>query len=224
MAKRYGIGYRDLRVECIIDSDGSAKIIRRVIVDAYSKLSTLDTFLLIPESRYGAPAWDLRVQDADSVNSKRTVQAEERAIEPGKLSLLLTISPELNAGEALEYRLTETISAGLFAIGLTPEQLTQRLSPLDYFGWHINRPTKRLEMRVIFPPGHALPSTFDHEVRYASASALPSVRRQDEEYKRIGAPYPGEANDGRKTLELVVDYPMAGLIYMMSWKPTPRTS
>ena len=77
-------------------------------------------------------------------------------------------------------------------------------------------------MRVCFPPGHALPSTFGHEVRYASASALPSVRRQDEEHQRIDGPEPGK-DGGRNTLELVVDYPMAGLIYMMSWKPIPRT-
>jgi len=43
-AQRYGVGYSSFDVQCTIDTDGSASVVRDVEVEAFSTILELDTF------------------------------------------------------------------------------------------------------------------------------------------------------------------------------------
>ena len=81
-----------------------------------------------------------------------------------------------------------------------------------------NRPTRKLVLSIHFPDG-LRPKPFDVEVRYASASpGIPSDQIQVKEQTRL-QPSMEVPAPGRHVLELDVDYPMIGLIYLVWWRP-----
>jgi len=58
---------------------------------------------------------------------------------------------------------------GLFGINLTKDEIDRRESSDDYFGWHIERPTKNFIIQVQFPKD-IRPKEYWGEVKYAAAA------------------------------------------------------
>ena len=223
-AERYGIGYDDLDIECLIHQDGSATVTRRVDVEAFSQIDKLDTYLVIPEAPLEGETWDIDLLQVRSLFPGMEVALAYVKEAQGRLSALLTIRPPLIRGQQVQYEMREELPERLYGIGLTEEEQSKRKTPYDYFGWTISRPTKRLRLRVFFPErltpeGHGL------EVRYASAApGIPSETFQLEEQRRLGRPSLDGPQADRFSLKLEVEYPMTGLVYILRWEPlTPVT-
>ena len=177
IATRYGIGYEKLSVECAVNDDGSAVIRREVELEAFSNLKDLDTYLLIPERSNRENVGSILHEKIES--KTHTVNIQRKLTEFGRLSVVFSISPPLRPGHKMSFSLIERIPKGTFAINLSTEELSQRVSPKkDYFGWNINRPTKHLYLKVFFP-ANLEPDAFNDEVRYASASGFPADRTHD---------------------------------------------
>ncbi len=218
LAERYGIGYDQLAVACTVHSDGSAEVRRRVEVKAYSEIRQLDTFLLIPESPPPGEKWTIDPLQVRSLSPDYNVSRRTFG-QQGRLSALIMISPQLGAGEQFTYELTEQLPASLYAIDLAEEKLAERKTSYDYFGWSINRPTRKLSLKVYFPE-EVKPEVYGFEVRYASAApGIPSESFHLEERKRFARPNLIGPQGGRYVLTLEVDHPMIGLIYILRWQP-----
>ena len=220
-AWRYGVGHGALSVECTIEEDGSASIRRRVQVEAYSEISQLDTFLLIPESSPdGEEERIIEPERVRSLTSGRDISSRRPSEPARELSMiLLAIYPPLQDGESLMYELEEHTSPGLYAINPGEEELSQRKTPYDYFGWHISSPTRRLSLKVYFPAGFK-PYFYETEVRYTIvATGLASEGRQQKEEDRLEKPSLVGPEANRYVLKLDVDYPMPGFVYIIRWWP-----
>ena len=220
LAQRYGMGYNQLEIHCTITPDGSALVQRKMTLEAYSEIGELDAFLLIPEPQSpGEEARKITAIDISSLNPGWNVSLADTFEALGSLYTVIRISPPLSEGQSIAYQLTEMLPSGLYAIGFTKEELAARKTPYDYFGWNINRPTRKLSLRVWFPEA-VKPNVYSGEVRYASAApGFPSERLQHEEQKRLERPSLIGPEGGRYFLKLDVDYPMIGLIYILRWQP-----
>ena len=220
VAGRYGMGYDRLEVDCTIGPDGSALVQRKVTLEAYSETGELDAFLLIPESQPpGEEAREITPVGIKSLSPGWDVSLAEISKALGSLYTVIKVSPPLSEGQSITYQMTEMLPSNLYAIGLTEEELAARETPYDYFGWNINRPTRKLSLRVWFPEG-VKPDVYSGEVRYASAApGFPSERLQHEEQKRLKRPSLAGPEGNRYVLKLDVDYPMIGLIYVLRWRP-----
>lgn len=220
-AERYGMAYDELQLECTIDPQGSAVIERKVLVTAYSEISQLETALVVPEKAPEGAQWEFDLPQAKSLDADREVVLEKVERGDGKISGRLLIAPKLIARDQFGYKMEERL-ANLFAIGLTEDQLAGRRNPNEYFGWTINRPTRKLSMTIYFPDDFR-PRLCDVAVKHASvAPGLPSETYQNEEQKRLGMPH--LVKQGKRfALKLDVDYPMVGLVYILSWRPQPAT-
>jgi hypothetical protein len=151
------------------------------------------------------------------VSLVRTVPLEK------KLFAEIAFSPELHEGTAAGFKMTEKLSPGLFAVGLSEKDLRKRCNPdKDYFGWNIDRPTRTLRLKVFFPEG-VKPRVFGSEVRYAIAfSDTETARFQYEEQKRLQGPFLTGPERLSYILKLDVEYPMIGMIYILYWQPIPK--
>lgn len=219
-SKRYGIGYDSLRIECIVNEDGSAIVQRTVDVKAFSNLSKLDVFLLIPEEpKEDATREPIDLSKVRSLTPKRKVSVEKSSKNSGELSAIIDIAPPLSEGEHVTYEMIEQLPPNLYAINLEDSALAQRATPYDYFGWSINRPTQKLQLDVFFPE-FFVPQDYGVEVRYASTSNFPSERlhHKEIEYIKKSLKITGPEG-GRYALRLEVNDPMVGLIYLIRWQP-----
>lgn len=149
-------------------------------------------------------------------------------------SSLLHISPSLTAGARMRYELEEVRNkSNGEPLHSTFESLAalkskRKPDPVfgydEYFGWHVNRPTRRLVMEVIFPAGWRF-ETKDVAVLYANVSSFPTTQRQMNEREQVefrGAFRSGgqsDPYDGRYFFRLEREYPMIGLIYAIQWRP-----
>ncbi len=204
-AQRYGIGYGLLDVSWTIKDDGSAIVRRKITVEAYSPKDSLDTFLLVPEALTDGCNISIRKISGDI----------------GRLSVELGITPPLGSGQSVTYEMMELLPASLYAI--TEDDLAKRTSDMEYCGWSVNRPTRKLSLRVHFPKDRIPEENWGLEVRYASAApGLPAPKTlQTEEAARLGQlnqPKLGGSGKGHYTLRLDVEYPMVGLIYVLKWR------
>jgi hypothetical protein len=131
----------------------------------------------------------------------------------------MVISPPLIEGQQVRYELVEHLPEGLYGVNLTRAQQRVRKTDYDYFGWTINRPTRKLRLRTYFPE-RLEPTDYGVEVRYASAApGIPSVAYQLEEQGRLERPSLDGPDGGRYSLKLDVSYPMIGLVYILRWLP-----
>lgn len=217
-AKRYGVGYQSLNVECTIKEDGSARVRRKMEVKAYSRINELDNYMLIPETSPSGEARSIHPIEVKSLTKRRTATHEVQEEIPGRLSALVSITPPLLEQEMFEYEMTEDLARNLYAIGLTQNELMQRESEFDYFGWNINRPTHKFSLKIYFPE-HAKPDWYRTIVHYASTSGFPSNRLQEKEQKRLPIPKIKGPEGNQYMLNLEIDFPMIGLIYTIRWKP-----
>ena len=218
-AKRYGFGYDAMHVECIIQANGSAIVQRTVTVHAYSELRELDTFLLIPEAPPPGQNREIEFVTIKSLTEGVDVNLSDLEERFGRLSAVTVIAPPLGEGDALSFQTIEQLPQKLYAIGLTPQDLGARETPEDYFGWTVNRPTRKLTIEVFFPENVKRPKGYGALVRYDSPAGIPLKRIQHEEQKRIHKPSLTEQPGGRHLLQLEMEYPMIGLIYILHWRP-----
>ncbi len=225
-ASRFGVGHVNVSFTCEIRDDGAANVWREVTVEAFSRIQSLYAYLarpvdepeecfldvgeLIPiGSDPGVPRISLDKQDVDSRH---------------QTAVNLIFSPPLRPGEIVGYRLSDTAVGPVFP--LTSARLGPEEDRVEVFGWSVDRPTKRLELKLVFPPGYE-PTVFFPEVKRSSSSGFQRGSHTTiHEYEtiRVNRPnlsVPDEQN--RRTLSMTVDYPMTGLIYTMRWEPVSRT-
>jgi len=221
-AKRYGTGYSKFEVQCFISEDGSAIVLREVKIEAFSILEGIDTFYNIPEedpdgeSRYIEP---IKIEAKDEEHQVILTDVKK---EPGRMLATINFAPFLRNREKLQYTITERLPVGLYAIDLSQEELDKRETPYDYYGWHVNRPTKKLIIRVYFPRDFQ-PSIFGEEVRYAASAGVTSQREQHEERKRLKGVVRTKEGD-RYVLNFEINYPLSGLVYILRWSPLTNDS
>lgn len=219
--KRYGVGYLSMLIECVINEDGSATIARRIELIAESDLSSLDTSLLVPTE--GDDEWDLERLRLYSTTTDRIVTVVEEMTEFNLQSVRLVFSPPLRPKDETGYILIERLPEEFYSFTNSLKELKEKRKSddftglSDYFGWHINRPTKYLKLKVTFPENWK-PRQTESKVLVAKASGFPSTIEQREENRRTKFNLVGP-EVGSYRLELEVDYPMIGLIYIMSWQP-----
>ncbi|MFN2164825.1 MAG: hypothetical protein ACK2U9_01015 [Anaerolineae bacterium] len=220
-ATRYGIGYGKIDVQCVIERDGSIRVIRQVIVEAYSEIESLDTFLVLRDLPDEVEDWDVDRIRIRSLRPLHTVTLRNPTSDGRKLSVELVISPQLTAGQSMEYELQERIAEPVIKLGISKTEQDERRDHgrFDYFGWTINRPTRHLTLRVYFPP-EVEPAVYGNEVRYAPAApGISSTRTHHVERQRLDSPSLEDCAGGRRCLTLEVPYPMVGLIYLLRWLP-----
>lgn len=223
-AKRYGIGYSSMDITFDIKKDGSATVIRIIEIEAFSEVKTLDTYLLIPEESVEGNKRDIEPVQVESLTPGWNLEldAMKKNNKVQLLSALMIISPPLQSGNKIKYKVIEKLPPKLYAINFTRESLNSRENPFDYAGWNISRPSKKLCLKVAFPENFQ-PTVYNAEVRYATASGFPSVRIQHEEQKQLKpklSKSPGVKNFHIFSLD--VEHPMTGLIYILRWKPVPK--
>lgn len=221
MTRRYGIGYTSLEIDCVINNDGSATVTRTVELIAESDITQLDTVLFILTEKDGY--WDIKNLRVKSTETKHEVTASSELQDRNKQSVKISFSPPLRPKDVAGYSLVEKLPAEFYSFAHSDEELKtlrkydQLFGYNDYFGWHINRPTKKFIVRVFLPENWKT-QQFESKVLHATASAFPSSSEQREENRRLDFGLFGpEVN--RYYLELSIDYPMIGLIYLISWQP-----
>jgi hypothetical protein len=132
---------------------------------------------------------------------------------------VMSISPQLSAGDTFKYEMIETLPEGLYAIDLSEEELQERETSYEYFGWSINRPTRELSLSVYFPE-QIKPKVYGVEVRLAAAvPGMPQRFVHHEERGRLEKLSLDGPEAGRYFLRQRVMYPMIGLIYLLRWEP-----
>jgi hypothetical protein len=215
------MGYGSMAINWRISKDGSAELHRHVLVEAYSRLQSLDTFLVVPEatSDHLTTVIPVKVsEDMAEALSERKVRLGPIAKDAGRLTAIIDISPALETGDAVPYIMEEKLPAGLYKIH--EEDLARRTTPYEYVGWTISRPTRRISVTVCFPP-NLQPEEPDLEVRIQGAApGTVTQRHHEEEENGLRQSYPkaGWTTDGRYELMLEVSYPVLGLIYFLRWK------
>lgn len=220
-ADRYGIGYESLDIECLVGVDGGAQVERKVTVAAHSRIETLDTYLVVPERSASGTPFAIDTLKLEALSGDRELTFAPLRDQSGKVTVGINFSPPLLAGETTAYGLRQVVAPGTYAVNLPAAELAQRELP-DYFAWNINRPTRRLVIRIYFPEA-AKPTIYGARAQYASASGLPS--RTDHHKEQLGGHLKTRMRGpfgGQYVLELTVDQPMVGLIYMLQWTPSPR--
>jgi hypothetical protein len=218
-AERYGLGYERLGVHCTIQPDGSAIIERDVLLEAFSELDTIDTFLMVTEKN-SPPREPIEDRSLVSQTAGKTLAREVVLGKQGASLTRVRVIPSLRPRERLHFCFRQAAPAGAFAIGLTPAQMEARGSREDHFGWTINRPTGALHLTLRFPPSF-MPIWHDREVSYAEAlfgsTGLQIPQRTERE--RLRGPFLVETAPQQYELTLDVDYPMVGLVYRIKWQP-----
>lgn len=220
-AKKYGFGYDFVEVDCFINHDGSAIVQRKIQVTAFANLNELDTFLLVPEMYSEGEAREISFGTIRSLTDDWNVTLGEIREEFGRSSASIIIAPSLNSEQSIIYEMIEQLPANLYAINLSSAELENRQTPYDYFSWSISRPTNKFCLRVHFPgfPNQFLPEIYSAEVRYASASGLPSSHIHHKETSNLRGPFLKESDGGRRVCTLDISHPVIGLLYSLRWQP-----
>lgn len=218
-ARRYGIGYNAQHIQWDIQLDGSAVVERSIDIEAYADIDSLDTYLAIPERSPDGAARRVGFESIESLSPDRSIEVKDQIVEEHlrRLSAKIVFSPRLSEGERTIYKMRENLTP-TYAINVPQHVLEKREAPYDYSGWNINRPTRRLSMQVIFPE-NIRPAVYNAEVRYASTSGFPSERLHYEEHKRLRKPTLKQLSNRQYALQMEVNYPMIGLIYVLRWQP-----
>jgi len=222
LVTRYGIGYTQLDIQCSIGADGSAFITRDVELIARSNLENLDFVLLNPANRDGS--WNVpSIRQIHSATTGRKVEIIQEHADAGRQSSLMQISPPLQAGDSFRYSVKEQLPEKFYSFSESIDELQsskekgELFGLSDYFGWNINRPTRQLNLEISFPDGW-VPADDGSKVLYATASSFPSTREQNEEAQRLRYDRVS-SNNNRYQIKLESQYPMIGLIYIITWLP-----
>jgi hypothetical protein len=211
-SQRYGMSYEDLVAHCTILDDGSASFRREMDLRAHTQVAEVSHFMLLPEaSRNGEDLELISIKRLPPFVPLRTLTWQVTELSSGKISLTVSISPSLQIGNGFRYEIVEKSPPSLYAV----TGLEERRVPYDYFAWDINRPTKRLEMKVLFPEG-IQPPAFESDVWYAVGQ---SRSRHDQEFNRLSALLKPAQEGIYYALMAVIPYPLLGLTYAIKWTP-----
>lgn len=212
LVRRYGLGYDLMDVECEVKKDGVA-VHRRLVVRAHSLVEQIDnTLSLQPGPNSSTQVEPPRIKSSDS---RRSFGIERGIRLPG--AVVVNVSPGLQESEIAEFTLTEEIKGKFFETAVSQEEHEHRVNETDqdFFAWRIDRPTRKLALKVTFPAG-ATPTAYNPRVFFAPVVPGLPIRQQKEERDRIrdfsllGVP---------PQLLLEVDYPVVGLMYAIYWNP-----
>jgi hypothetical protein len=203
------MSYQSYKATCAIDTSGAATFTREMALKAYSEVANVTYYMLLPEY----PPEDehiLDLMDLRSVDSDHEVHpvVEEEQIS-GRLRLEATIDPPLRPGKELRLESPERATGPLFVFEKEPGNSMD----WDYFAWDVSRPTRRLEVSVVFPPGRR-PLKPIHDVWYALGL---SMIRHDAEYERVARNLEENREGVVSILRLSVEYPILGLTYVIRW-------
>jgi hypothetical protein len=216
LVRRYGLGYELMDVECEITTDG-VNVRRRLLARAHAGVQQIDnTLFLKPDQQ--SPKSILRPPRITSLDPNRAFYIETPKETPG--IVVVTISPPLRELESTEFVLSEEIKGQFYASTISRSELQRRTKEddEDFFAWRIDRPTRKLSLKVTFPED-IRPMSYSHRVFFAPvAQGLPN-REQHEELRRINTPVLGTSPRGQPQLVLSVDYPAVGLLYAIYWNP-----
>lgn len=239
MTKRYGLGYNDVHIVYEIDEDGaSVTLTRTVEVLAQSELEQLDTVAITRNlsedlSDVVLDADKLETLELIPMSSDYYITIEDKKLSPNNetSAVLLNISPKLKPGKKATYQLLQrmpsSVEKPLHSAFTSEAEMEDKgnWDPVfewhDYYGWHVNRPTRHLDIVVIFPKGWRFDKR-EAEVLLATASSFPSNQKQSRELERVEFWRVGpdeQPHIGRDLLRLEIDYPMIGLIYAVTWLP-----
>lgn len=211
-SQTYGMSYEDLIAHCTILDDGSASFRREMDLRAHTQVTGISHFMLLPEaSRNGENLELISIKRLAPFVPLRTLAWEVTELSSGKMSLTVSISPPLQIGDGLRYEIVEKSPPGLYAV----TGLEERRVPYDYFAWDINRPTRRLVIKVLFPEG-VEPPAFESDVWYAVGQ---SRARHNQEFHRLSAILKPRQEGIYYALIAVIPYPLVGLTYAIKWTP-----
>lgn len=220
LARKYSFGYRLLSTNCKILENGSAQIIRDVTIEAHSHVAEVDTFISIPEDDpSGNPRDIIEGKIITSDNYDLNLVTLDR--QPHRVHAKIEINPALEDGDELTYRVLDSnLSAGVYSIGQTQEQVEARENPWDYWGWQTTRPTASLVLKVDFPFGWK-PTQIELVSRYAIAPGIANDKVLPLEKTGFHDPKVHYEETG-DSISAAIDYPLFNFIYMLRWKPKVR--
>ncbi len=212
-AKRYGMGYSNFRVQCIISENGSARIVREVEVEAYSEVSEIDTFVRMEKENFDELSGNIRLGSIKSKSGRKLNLVPFFEKNPGISSANITFAPPLKAGDREHYSINDFyLPEGLYGIAFSDSDTPKKMFK---WGWHVNRPIRKLIIRVQFPY-EMEPRTYSHNVVTSAAAGKATENVKHGEKKRLILSSL-EMIDGRQTLHAEIDYPLCGLIYLIRW-------
>jgi hypothetical protein len=220
LARKYGFGYRLLSTNCKILENGSAQIIRDVTIEAHSYVAEVDTFISIPEDDPSGNPRDI-IEGKIITSDEYDLHLVTLDRQPHRVHAKIEINPALEDGDELTYRVLDSnLSAGVYSIGQTQEQVDARENPWDYWGWQTTRPTASLVLKVDFPFGWK-PTQIELVSRYAIAPGIANDKVLPLEKTGFHDPKVHYEETG-DSISVAIDYPLFNFIYMLRWKPKVR--
>lgn len=219
-ARRYGIGYESMNVECIINQDGSAIVKRKAVIEAFSSLDRIETFLLMPERTEASTnnSEPINLGSITPLTPGKNIRISNIKNNLGRFSAEIELSPPLREGESVSYEMIEQLPKGLYAVDLAPEELAKRSQPeYDYFGWSINKPILNFSLKIFFPNFKKPHDNYGVEVRYTgrfNSAPLHTIEQERFKNLELSGPYAD-----RYALKAEVRNPILNLIYLLRWKP-----
>lgn len=219
---KYGMGYEALFVDLVICDDGSGIVTRTIDVVAASRISKLDAFLQSVAKDAGHE--EIKLVAVEMLEGDFIITISRKISKQGAQSIEIAISPPLKPGQSLKYRIKEKLPVGRYSFISAEENLEDHREKddvfglHDYFGWHINRPTRYFQANVYFPRTWE-PTIFSDVVYLATASLIPFDFKNEHEAARTQFKRIADSKRQCFALDLKVDYPMIGLVYAASWLP-----
>ena len=206
----YGLARQELTAHCMIRRDGSAAFRREIEVIAYAPVDKTELYLLLPEA---PKKGEELLEVAQVVPLTRLFRIEQKKTMPssGQMYLTLSFSPALEPGDNIRYAVEEESDPGLYDVG----GQAKRQMEDDYFAWDIIKPTKKLEMKVIFPEGFE-PARVEPDVWHALGQGQSTHNR---EFNRVKEQLRKGREGVMHTLEFTIPYPILGMTYVIRWYP-----
>lgn len=215
-SSRVGFGYETDRFGLHVLDDGGAIISRQVKVIAYREVQQLNHYLLVPIARHDNPFDEVSVERIDA--SRRDISIRWRLdFKPflRRRVIILDMRSTLQAGEFLEYEITERLAPG--SIALLLDQLENGETE-NKFSLEVSWPTRLLLINVRTPTTVA-PAQIDSDVwrgpsRFSVREVARIARGELKKQNLI-------ESSGARTQKFWFEhqYPPQGLVYALKWVP-----
>jgi hypothetical protein len=208
----FGLRKTSLAIECTISADGSSKTTYDVSLLAVAKgITQIEYVSTTPTLPDGCA--ELEPQFV-STKSGVTMRVEILKRTSRECFWAVNFSPELKPGHAVEYRHVLASPAKTFAV--TAEEMQSRKLALESYSTMVTYPTDSLRIRVTFDGG-AKPWNVLHDVWLGRGRV-----RHLAEYSRVveeKAFTTDTDENGRLYGEILLNYPIHGLRYVVTWTP-----
>lgn len=216
LSGKYGWGYDSTDITCVIERNGDALYQRIVSVDSQTHNEWVEQSLLVKQVS-GAR------ENVKLIDPMGRAQLSEKSEDlQGGYVTRVSFTPPLKPDDHHSFTLLEDLKDQTYRIGVQPKDLEDTPDKVDYVGWRIDRPMRRLSLQVTFPQGFC-PRTEDALYAAACYQPLPldtrKARRHSEEEKRLKIEKLSRTPAGQERFHLLVPDPMLGLVYMIVWDP-----